>query len=108
MISGLRFAAWFHRRTCSSNPVSSEYFHDFAKVTCCLGGRLGRFMFQTCAETSAKFFDRFFLRLRGRHSISYQAFVGDDLLVDIPTHLLPGDFDLREDCSQQAFCDMIQ
>jgi hypothetical protein len=27
--------------------------------------------------------------------------VGDDLLVDIPTHLLPGDFDLREDCSQQ-------
>jgi hypothetical protein len=29
-------------------------------------------------------------------------------LVDIPTHLLPGDFDLREDCSQQAFCDMIQ
>ncbi len=65
-------------------------------------------MFQTCAETSSKFFDRFFLRLRGRHSISYPAFVGDDLLVDIPTHLLPGDFDLREDCSQQAFCDMIQ
>ena len=33
--------------------------------------------------------------------------MGDDLLVDIPTHLLPGDFDLREDCSQQAFRDMI-
>jgi hypothetical protein len=65
-------------------------------------------MFQTSAETSSKFFDSLFLLLRGRHGISYQAFVGDDLLVDIPTHFLPGDFDLREDCSQQAFCDMIQ
>jgi hypothetical protein len=65
-------------------------------------------MVQTCAKSSSKFFDRFFLRLRGRHSVSYQAFVGDDVSVDIPLHLLPGDLVLPEDCSQQAFCDMIQ